>query len=208
MSDPHVGGPVPHPHRKSSTHLDNTFSCHGYVTSTPMLDGHLLARPLVLDVEGQPATPRASTLMSRPTKPSVMRPNERCPPAAIPRSSTLLQRSWGQRGALVPLQAPDLSSSRIQSPPHSRPRAKGLRPKIVIMPHTSRGQTSDGGLSPPSRRPPSLGNDHFRPHVVGGGTQGTRGGVVVGPARAGQYRPVGCVRPDLHHPQPDPRNGV
>ena len=61
---------------------------------------------------------------------------------------------------------------------------------------------------PPSRRPPSLGNDHFRPHVVGGGTQGTRGGVEVGPARAGQYRPVGCVRPDRHHPQPDPSNGV
>ena len=61
---------------------------------------------------------------------------------------------------------------------------------------------------PPSRRPPSLGSDHFRPHVVGGGTQGTRGGVEVGPARAGQYRPVGCVRPDRHHPQPDPSNGM
>ena len=76
------------------------------------------------------------------------------------------------------------------------------------MPHTSRGQTSDGGISPPSRRPPGHGNDRFRLHVVGGGTHGTRGGVGVGPARAGQYRPSGCVRPDRHHPQPDPRNGM
>ena len=205
MSDPHSGGPVTQPH---PTHLDNNFSYHGYVTSTPMMDGQLLARPLVLD-EVQPATLRASTSMSRQTKSSVMRPSDQCPPAACPRSGTGV---WpgGDGSSAAALPSHPSQTPRIQLPPHSRPLAKGLRPKIVIrMPHTSRGRAPGGGLMPPSRRPPSLGNDHLhRLHVVGGGTQGTRGGVEVGPARAGQYRPAGCVRPDWHHPQPDPSNGV
>ena len=125
VSDPHFGGPAPQPH---PTHLDDTFSYHGYATSTPMMDGHLLARPLVLD-EVQPATLRASTSMSRQTTPSVMRPNDRCPPAASPRSSTLLQRSVVWLGARVHRLNHDLSSSRSQSPSHSRPPA-ALRTRV------------------------------------------------------------------------------
>ena len=60
-------------------------SSHGSSTSKPMPDGLLPVHPLVLEDE-VPAILRASTLMSRHTKPSVMRPNERCPPAASPRS--------------------------------------------------------------------------------------------------------------------------
>ena len=152
MSEPHFGGPEPHPsagvpepHRRKPIHLSYTFSYHGYVTSTPMMDGQLLARPLVLD-EVQPATLRASTSMSRQTKPSVMRPNDRCPPAASPRSSTPLRRSRGQLGALVPRQAPDLSSGRIQSPSHPR-----RLPPISINAHVGRPKRhrrSSGGRSP------------------------------------------------------------
>ena len=76
-------------------------------------DGLLLVHPLVLE---EPATLRASTSMiMTSTKPSVMRPNDRCPPAASPRSSTLLPRSLGWRGALEHPLTHDLSSSRIHS---------------------------------------------------------------------------------------------
>ena len=105
-----------------NTHLISsppTFSSHGSVTSTPMPDGHLLAHPLVLD-DVEPAILRASTSMSRHSKPSVMRPNDRCPPAASPRSSTLLQRSVVWLGARVHRPNHDLSSSRIHEPSHSR----------------------------------------------------------------------------------------
>ena len=112
MSDPHSGGPVTQPH---PTHLDNTFSYHGYVTSTPMLDGHLLARPLVLD-EVQPATLRASTSMSRQTKSSVMRPSDRCPPAACPRSGTGV---WpgGDGSSAAALPSHPSQTPRIHEPP-------------------------------------------------------------------------------------------
>ena len=119
VSEPHFGGPASKPHRRKPTHLYHTFSHHGYVPSTPMLDGHLLAHPLVLDVDEQPATLRASTLMSRPTKPSVMHPNERCPPAAIPRSSTGVRSGRATGSAAAPV-APPSRTPRIHEPSHSR----------------------------------------------------------------------------------------
>ena len=58
---------------------------HMSMLMTHVQDGRLRAHPLVLV---EPATLRASTLMSFHSKPSVMRPNERCPLAASPRSGT------------------------------------------------------------------------------------------------------------------------
>ena len=98
----------------------------------------------------------------------------------------------------------DRHSSRIRVPPVSAQVGYLNRLRVIVI----LCRTPLEGRRRKSRRPPGRGNDHFRLHVVEGGTRGTRGGVGVGPARAGQYRPSGCVRPDRHHPQPDPSNGM
>ena len=89
---------------------------HMSMLMTHVQDGRLRAHPLVLV---EPATLRASTSMSRLSTTSVMRPNDRCPPAASPRSSTLLLRSLVRDRPLVEDPNHDLSGGRTHEPPNA-----------------------------------------------------------------------------------------
>ena len=72
-------------HASMRTHIANYSLC-GYASSKPASDGLLPVHPLVLNV---PATLRASTSMRMMSSRTVREASdERCPPAASPRSST------------------------------------------------------------------------------------------------------------------------
>ena len=169
-------------HTRAHSAIVHTSSSSGHVIIKPAsTDEHLLVHPcdakfhLVLTVE--PATLQAATLMQATRDASV----DRCPPAA---TLQLPVGGWsvgcGSRGPSARLH-PHKPACLRPEPSHSRPLAAGHCPgwlfksltrKSHIMPHTSRGQTEASVRQ-------ALGMTTCGLHVVEGGTQGTRGGVVV-----------------------------